>query len=118
MTNGNSIAAHSEELRKALELYLAHARRAGGTARSAARSRRGSAADTAKVREWAKRRGIEVSTALVRDHPTVPAYQANLATSLNFLGLVYVQLKRYPEAESTYERALAVREKLTAAAPG
>jgi hypothetical protein len=54
-------AEHSEELRKALELYLAHARRTGGTARSAARSRRGSAAvDTAKVREWAKGQGIEV----------------------------------------------------------
>ena len=54
-------AAHSDELRKALEQYLAHARRTVGTARSAARSRRGSAAvDTAKVREWAKGQGIEV----------------------------------------------------------
>jgi hypothetical protein len=54
-------AAHSDELRKALEQYLAHARRTAGTARSAARSRRGSAAvDTAKVREWAKGQGIEV----------------------------------------------------------
>jgi hypothetical protein len=36
-------------------------RRTGGAARSAARSRRGSAAvDTAKVREWAKEQGIEV----------------------------------------------------------
>ncbi len=62
-------AAHSEELRKALAHYLAHARRAGGTARSAARSRRGSAAgDTAKVREWAKGQGIEV-----KDRGRVPA---------------------------------------------
>ncbi len=54
-------AAHSDELRKALEPYLAHARRAGGTARGAARGRRGSAGlDTAKVREWAKGQGIEV----------------------------------------------------------
>jgi hypothetical protein len=54
-------AARSDELRKALERYIAHARRAGGTARGAARSRRGSAAvDTAKVREWAKGQGIEV----------------------------------------------------------
>jgi len=54
-------AAHSDELRKAIEPYLAHARRVGGTARSAARSRRGSAAaDTAKVREWARGQGIEV----------------------------------------------------------
>jgi hypothetical protein len=53
--------AHSDELRKALEQYLAHARRAGGAARSAARGRRGGVAvDTAKVREWAKGQGIEV----------------------------------------------------------
>ena len=54
-------AAHNDELRKALQQYLAHARRTGGTARSAARTRRGSAAvDTAKVREWAKEQGIDV----------------------------------------------------------
>ena len=54
-------AAHSEELRKALGQYLAHARRAGGTAKSAARSRRGGAAvETAKVREWARGQGIVV----------------------------------------------------------
>jgi hypothetical protein len=62
-------AAHSEELREALERYVAHARRAGGTAKSAARSRRGSAAlDTAAVREWAKGQGIEV-----KDRGRVPA---------------------------------------------
>ena len=61
--------AHSDELRKALGQYLAHARRAGGTARGAARGRRGSAAvDTAKVREWAKGQGIEVT-----DRGRVPA---------------------------------------------
>jgi hypothetical protein len=54
-------AAHSDELRKTLERYLAHARRTGSTSKSAARGRRGSAAvDTAKVREWAKGQGIEV----------------------------------------------------------
>jgi hypothetical protein len=54
-------AAHSDELRKELQQDLAHARRTGGTARSAARGLRGAAAvDTAKVREWAKERGIEV----------------------------------------------------------
>jgi hypothetical protein len=62
-------AAHGDELRTALEPYLAHARRTGGTARSAARSRRGGAAvDTAKVREWAKEQGIEV-----KDRGRVPA---------------------------------------------
>ena len=54
-------AAHSDKLRQALGQCLAHARRAGGTARSGARGRRGGAAvDTAKVREWAKSQGIEV----------------------------------------------------------
>jgi hypothetical protein len=62
-------AAHGDELRKALEQYLAHARRTVGTARTAARSRRGSAAvDTAKVREWARGQGIEV-----KDRGRVPA---------------------------------------------
>ena len=54
-------AAHSAGPRKALGQYLAHARRAGGTARSAARSRRGGGAvDTARVREWAKGQGIDI----------------------------------------------------------
>jgi|ERR1700722_13227385 hypothetical protein len=62
-------ATHSDELRKALELYLAHARRTGSTARGATRTRRGSTAvDTAKVREWAKEQGIEV-----KDRGRVPA---------------------------------------------
>jgi Lsr2 len=62
-------AAHNDELRKALQQYLAHARRTGGTARTAARTRRGSATvDTAKVREWAKEQGIEV-----KDRGRVPA---------------------------------------------
>ena len=62
-------AAHNDELHKALQQYLAHARRTGGTARSAARARRGGAAvDTAKVREWAKEQGIDV-----KDRGRVPA---------------------------------------------
>ncbi|SRR6266567_919845 len=61
--------AHGDELRKALGQYLAHARQAGGTAKSAARGRRSSATvDTAKVREWAKGQGIEV-----KDRGRVPA---------------------------------------------
>ena len=60
-------AAHNDELRKELHQYLAHARRTG-TARSTARTRRGSAADTAKVREWAKEQGIDV-----KDRGRVPA---------------------------------------------
>jgi Lsr2 len=62
-------AAHDDELRTALQRYLVHARRTGGTARSAARTRRdGAAVDTAKVREWAKEQGIEV-----KDRGRIPA---------------------------------------------
>jgi hypothetical protein len=62
-------AAHGEELRNALAQYLAHARRTGGTAKSAPRGRRGGAVvDTAKVREWARGQGIEV-----KDRGRVPA---------------------------------------------
>ena len=67
-------AAHDEELRKALQRYLAHARRTGGTPRGAARAGRGggavgtAAVDTAKVREWAKEQGIEV-----KDRGRIPA---------------------------------------------
>jgi len=62
-------APHDEELRKALQRYLAHARRTGGTGRNAARTRgSGGAVDTAKVREWAKEQGIEV-----KDRGRVPA---------------------------------------------
>ena len=62
-------AAHNDELRKELQQYLAHARRTGGAARGAARTRRGGAAvDTAKVREWAKEQGIEV-----KDRGRIPA---------------------------------------------
>src|ERR1700744_5681211 len=62
-------AAPSDELRQALEQYLAHARRTGATPKAAPPSRRGGAAvDTAKVREWAKGQGIEV-----KDRGRVPA---------------------------------------------
>ena len=62
-------AAHGDELRRALGQYVAHARRTGGPARSAARSSRGGdTADTAKVRAWAKDQGIEI-----KDRGRVPA---------------------------------------------
>jgi hypothetical protein len=62
-------AAHSDELRKALERYVRHGRRTGGTPRRAPRGRRASdTVDTAKVREWAKGQGIEI-----KDRGRVPA---------------------------------------------
>jgi len=62
-------AAHNDDLRKALQQYLTHARRTGGTARGSARAgRANSTIDTAAVREWAKGQGIEV-----KDRGRMPA---------------------------------------------
>jgi hypothetical protein len=63
--------AHSDGLRTALGMYIAHARKAGGTTRRATRGggrRSTSAIDTAKVREWAKEQRIEI-----KDRGRVPA---------------------------------------------
>ena len=52
---------HSEELHKVLSGYVAHARKAGGTARRGSRGRRGAdPLDTRKVREWARAEGIDI----------------------------------------------------------
>src|ERR1700761_9394124 len=53
--------ANSDQLRKALETYVSHARRVGGSARRTSRSR-GTAQviDTHKVREWAKENGFDI----------------------------------------------------------
>lgn len=54
-------AAHSAELHQALDSYIRHARRTGGTARRAPRGHAGEqAVDTHKVREWAKDNGFDV----------------------------------------------------------
>src|SRR5262249_46557264 len=47
-------------------------------------------------------RAVSVGETLVRDYPQGLGYQADLGDSQNFLGLVYVQMKRYPEAETCY----------------
>ena len=63
--------AHGSELRKTLETYIAHARKAGGTTRRAVRGggrRSASAIDTVKVRGWAKEQGIDI-----KDRGRVPA---------------------------------------------
>jgi hypothetical protein len=68
-------AKHTEDLRKALADYVAHARKAGGAARrgaarrGAARgSRRASTVDTVAVRAWAREQGIGI-----KDRGRVPA---------------------------------------------
>jgi hypothetical protein len=59
--------AHAQELRSALQPYLATARRVGGPARRAARparpgsGKRANGPSPAAVREWARAEGIKVS---------------------------------------------------------
>jgi hypothetical protein len=63
-------ARHTEDLRNALANYVAHARKAGGTARraTARAGRRTSTVDTAAVRAWARGNGIDI-----KDRGRVPA---------------------------------------------
>jgi Lsr2 len=54
-------AKHNQELHAALATYVAHARRAGGPAKRAARGRRAAqVVDTGKVRGWAKDNGYDI----------------------------------------------------------
>jgi hypothetical protein len=61
---------HAGNLHTALDKYIAHARKLGGTRRAARGTGRRSASvvDTHKVREWAKEQGIEI-----KDRGRVPA---------------------------------------------
>jgi tetratricopeptide (TPR) repeat protein len=75
-----------------------------------------SAADDEKLRCF--REGLRVSEALVRDHPDVPAYQAELARSHHDLGS-FAQLHDQPEeAESHHRRALALWAEVQRQRPG
>jgi Lsr2 len=61
--------AHSDELRSALQTYIAHARKVGGTRRAARGGRRTpTTIDSQAVRAWAKEQGIEI-----KDRGRVPA---------------------------------------------
>ena len=55
-------ARHSSELRRALETYIAHARKVGSAARRGRGNRRGSGGsiDTARAREWARDNGYDI----------------------------------------------------------
>jgi hypothetical protein len=63
-------AKHTEDLHNVLASYVAHARKAGGTARRGATrgSRRASTVDTVAVRAWAREQGIGI-----KDRGRVPA---------------------------------------------
>jgi hypothetical protein len=65
-------AAHSKDLRKVAEKYIAAARKVGGPARrrgqASARKNSGGGPSPSEVREWAKAQGIEV-----RDRGRVPS---------------------------------------------
>ncbi len=52
---------HSEELHRALNQYIEHARRVGSMARRGTRgASRRPAVDNARVREWAREHGIDI----------------------------------------------------------
>jgi hypothetical protein len=61
---------HTDALHTALAKYVEHARKVGGASRRQVRDgRRGAdTTDTAKVREWAKKQGIDI-----KDRGRVPA---------------------------------------------
>jgi hypothetical protein len=54
-------AAHAEEVRSALQPYIAVARTVSGSARRTGAARRSGSPSAAAVREWAKAEGITVS---------------------------------------------------------
>jgi hypothetical protein len=55
-------ARHSSELRRALEMYILHARKVGSAPKRGRGNRRGGAGslDTAKAREWARENGFDI----------------------------------------------------------
>ena len=62
-------AGHTDELHAALQTYIDHGRKVGGTSRRAPRGRRAdSAIDTTAVRSWAREQGIDI-----KDRGRVPA---------------------------------------------
>jgi hypothetical protein len=70
---------HNGELHKALERYIAHARKVGGAARRSARNggRRGSSGiDTTAVRTWAREQGIDIKERGRIPADVVAKYQA------------------------------------------
>jgi hypothetical protein len=53
--------AHAEELRQALQPFIAAARKVGGSTRRASRSSRPAGPSPSDVRAWAKAEGLKVS---------------------------------------------------------
>jgi Lsr2 len=70
---------HNDELHKALQRYIAHARKIGGASRRPARNggRRGAGGiDTTAVRTWAREQGIDVKERGRVPADVVAKYQA------------------------------------------
>jgi serine/threonine protein kinase/tetratricopeptide (TPR) repeat protein len=112
-------------LRKVLTYYEEHAREQGDTERARALAAEGQLR-VAKLRaflgdrrqaEAGYRLAIDQCAQLAGETPAVSTYRQNLATSLNNLGVLLVDLGKHAEAETCYRRALALRQKLSEESP-
>jgi serine/threonine-protein kinase len=65
--------------------------------------------DEAKDTYW---KSIGIMELVIRDHPSVSEYQAQLATSYSNLGIAYMDTGRYSESEGWLQKALILRERL------
>lgn len=63
------------------------------------------------------RSAISVRERQVREQPTMGAYRNHLATSLENLGLLLIELRNHEEAIATFKRAIASFEALAARSP-
>jgi serine/threonine protein kinase/Flp pilus assembly protein TadD len=67
--------------------------------------------------EKAYRQALQLCEQLVAEHPQVPEYRQDLATTHNNLGVLLKDTGRPAEAEKAYRQALQLRERLVAEHP-
>jgi tetratricopeptide (TPR) repeat protein len=70
-----------------------------------------------KESEQELRRSLALWEELARADPGFPEFQNKQAYVHNNLGILYTRLRRYPEAQASYQKALAIREKLVRTHP-
>jgi Flp pilus assembly protein TadD len=67
--------------------------------------------------EKAYRQALQLYERLVAEHPQVPQYRQELATTHNNLGVLLQATGRVADAEKAYRQALQLRERLVAEHP-